>query len=440
MKNIHFKSMKWVVALLLLCCFGPLSISAQPGITSNRNVIFLHGLNEPGSWNDFINRYNPNSGVERRFIGSRGVDYNSDGGLTTVYNDVQPQLIGTGQSSLAICHSLGGIVGRHFDSQPGTFVGGIVTVGSPLDGAPIANSLLNGTALYAINTSTNTMLRGPFATLGFVTGPLFSFGSQIITAAFLPFVVERFFDLDELGGFATINDIRVGGPGIEAEKALTPTATPKISIWGNEESPTHWSIAESKTNKDIPEIADITSTVYEIFFWTHLGVGAANAYNPFGWWNFFASFEWYQGWDWIDNDSERIWNNLIGSDIVATQCYQEPRLFCQLDENCIDIPRLWANCPTVCTPGTVSTCVQVHSNGISDAYIPATSQRGEGSNSWRVRTGSTTSSPVVKIEAFGVNHFEEHDANNGVMQGIFNQVFLASPGSGINPVFQINRR
>lgn len=139
----------------------------------------------------------------------------------------------------------------------------------------------------------------------------------------------------------------------------------------------------------------------------------------------------------VDNDSERIWNNIIGSDLVGTQCYQEARDFCQYDMTTCDdmLPRQWANCQLICTPGIFSNCVQVHSNGLSDAYIPATSQRGEGSNSWRVANGAV-STAVPKIEALGVNHFEEIDPNNLTMRSSFNTVF----SGGIDPVFRIDRR
>jgi hypothetical protein len=231
-----------------------------------------------------------------------------------------------------------------------------------------------------------------------------------------------------------MTDLQVGGSGIEQEKSAAPTTTPKISIWGNENSPTHWNILGTMEKKNVAGIAEATSDFYEIMFWFHMARGSGGWWNPWGWWNLYAAYEWYAGWDWVDNDSERVWNYVIGSSLVGTQCYQETRLYCAPDENCIDIPRNWGRCPIVCTPGTSSTCVQVYSNGQSDAFIPATSQRGDGSNSWRVRTGTIASSPVVKIEAPTVNHQEETDANNAVMQGIFRRVFTGSDGA----VFRID--
>ena len=76
----------------------------------------------------------------------------------------------------------------------------------------------------------------------------------------------------------------------------------------------------------------------------------------------------------------------------------------------------------------------VHNNGISDAFIPAVSQRGDGSRSWKVG-----SQAVPTREALGVNHQEELDAENLVMRGIFRDIFDRTDAS-VDPVFQINRR
>jgi hypothetical protein len=84
-------------------------------------------------------------------------------------------------------------------------------------------------------------------------------------------------------------------------------------------------------------------------------------------------------------------------------------------------------------------CVQVHNNGISDAFIPATSQRGVGSKSWRTGDGQA----ITTIEAPGVNHLEELQANPtaennfGAMRNIFNNNIFSGT---IDPVFRVDRR
>ena len=129
---------------------------------------------------------------------------------------------------------------------------------------------------------------------------------------------------------------------------------------------------------------------------------------------------------------------LIGSDLVATQCYSYTTQFCTYpDDRCDDTPSNWQYCQLICTPGTASTCVQVHSNGISDAFIPATSQRGNGSDSWRV--GSVGGTAVSWKEAMGVNHQEEVDPNTAEMRSVFDDVFSGQASRGSSPPFQINR-
>lgn len=438
MKNRFFTSKAGIIALLLLV-LHPLSMSAQVGINSDRNVIFLHGLGGNSTdWRDFVNRYAIGGGEPRRMT-SNNQFYPTTGSLNTIFAGAPTS--NRGASSLAIGHSLGGVVARNLDrTNPGTFAGGLITVGSPLDGATIANSVLDGRAASGISNGTSTMLRGPYATLAFLWSPLFTIGADAITATFLPSVMNFIIIDQNVANLPTMNDLQVGGNGIELEKAAAPTATPKISIWGNEESPTHWNILGTMQNKNVANIADITADVYGIVSLTHLTIGAFNWWNGFGWWNFFAAFEWYAGYDWLAYRSEPVWNHIIRADLVGTQCYQEERNFCQYDmTTCDDMnPRQWANCQLICNPGIATFCVQVHSNGQSDGWIPATSQRGDGSNSWRVANGAV-SSAVAKREALGVNHFEEIEATNPVMQGIFRDIFDRS-GSDIAPVFQINRR
>jgi hypothetical protein len=72
-----------------------------------------------------------------------------------------------------------------------------------------------------------------------------------------------------------------------------------------------------------------------------------------------------------------------------------------------------------------------HNNGLSDAFIPSVSQRGDGSRSWQIGT-----QPVILREAVGVNHWEETQPQSVEMRAIFNQIFSGS----IDPVFRVDRR
>ena len=311
-----------------------------------------------------------------------------------------------------------------------------------MDGAPIANALVDGRAQAAIVEGISALVSGPYVSLS-ATGFNASRGIPSFAGAVPGFLnsvdlVDRMgelLDLNNYGGASTINDIKVGGSGIEQDKNASATNTPKISIWGNEYSPIHWNLLSSVTGQNVISIANNISDVYEGYCYTHLTIAYNSPIFGFDAWNFYAAFQWYRGWQWIDNDSERIWNNLIGSDLVAEQCYQYSTVICSYGDDCDDVPRRWRNCPRTCEPVTLTRCVQVHSNGISDAFIPYTSQRGDGSPSWRQGGGN----PVSTIEAMGVNHQEEVQPSSGEMRSAFAQVFSGDPFFNSSPAFQINR-
>ena len=426
MKNIKLNL--WV---MIAACWLPLSILAQPGITSNRNVVLLHGLQETNGWVPFRNFFT-NPGPDRRRMNADAPNFSSSGSLGSVAGGVSSSFFGS--NSLTICHSLGGVVARRLD-KANTPMGGIVTVGSPMDGAPIANAIGDGRAAQAVSDGINTMVRGPLASLGHAHKLITVFGVAI-GAYDLPNLIGAQLNSSKFGGSAIINDIGIGGFGIEQDKNASPTNTPKISIWGNENSPIHWHLMQSEDGENWPNRANNLSILYEVGFFVHIGIAAWNWYNPVGWWSAYAAYEWYGGWQWIDNDSERIWNNLIGSDLVAEQCYTYDTQFCTYpDDRCDDTPSNWQYCQLICTPGIATACVQVHSNGISDAFISATSQRGDGSPSWRQGGGGLVST----IEAMGVNHKEEVQADNAEMRGAFNRVFSGEIQLGSGPSFQINR-
>jgi hypothetical protein len=419
MKNIRF-----FIGILALLSQLPLSIFAQPGITSDRQVTLIHGLGEPEAWIPFRNFF---TGQDNRRMNIARPEYNSLGGL----NAAASQIPFIGSNTVVISHSLGGLIARHINNGSNPMAG-IITVGSPMDGAPIANALEDGRVNNAVSDAANQLTRGPLAQLGYLT-PLLTLAGQVLRVTFLADKISENVNTTKFGGVNMVSDIKVGGSAIEQDKNAAPTNTPKISIWGNENTPVHWNILGSATGQDVAGAANSLSTIYEVGFFANLAVGAVLWYSPVGWWAFYAAYEWYNGWQWISNDSERVWNNLIGSDMVATQCYQYPSLICYYPDTryCENHPGSW-NCLLTCDPITLSSCAQVHSNGQSDAFIPITSQRGDGGTSWRTGSGQI----VKEREAREVNHLEEVDANNNVMRAIFAEIFAG----GIDPNFRIDRR
>ncbi|NJN34962.1 MAG: hypothetical protein HC817_12620 [Saprospiraceae bacterium] len=313
------KNIKILIPFFVATVFLMATINAQVGVTSNRDVVFIHGLNDVNGWDNFSNFL-----TNTRRMNSDEPNHNSQGGFGTLASNIfSPNF---GNQSLVIGHSLGGSIARRLN-RIGRPMGGIITVGSPLEGAPIANALLDGSAANAVQDAIFHLSRGPLADLGFIN-PLITVGGHAVGAVFLPDIIDDALNIDDFGGAVTLNDIKVGGLGTTQDKFATFTPTPKVSIWGNEVSPVHWNLLSSSTQQDVVEIADDLSTFYETSFWVHTGIAAINFWNPAGWWSAFAAHEWHAGWAWIDDDSERIWNNLIGSDLVAQHCWVEEVTYC----------------------------------------------------------------------------------------------------------------
>jgi hypothetical protein len=425
------KNIKIALSVILLILNESVFTFAQPGITSDLNVTWLHGLNGRGQlngWSELLT-------AERRMRGGVG-NVSSQGGIEAIAsNTFNQQRTSFSANSVTIGHSLGGVVARHLDLG-GTPMGGIITIGSPLDGAPIANSILNGGVNFAVSNGINQLERGPWASLlPFPT--MYALVDNIntnVTSPFLATVFNAIANTNTWGGSTTLNDIKEGG--YQSDINANPTNTPKISIWGNETQEGHWEIAKSATGTDVPFISDVMVTVYDVFTATFAGIGAFNWWNPGGWYAFYVSTEWWAGSTWIRYDSERHWNNLIGSDMVVQRCVDLTYTYCTFpDSRCAYTPQNWQYCMTRCNDYTRNVCLNIHNNGLSDAFIPAVSQRGDGSRSWRVG-----SQPIRDIEAMQTNHWEELQPQSAEMLAIFDRIFLATPGSGIEPVFRIDRR
>jgi hypothetical protein len=441
---------KIVLTQLVFYFLIPLSIWGQ------RPVVFLHGLGESAAtWQDF-----ENSLSSSRNMTTTNIDYTSTLGFGNALGSIDRSAFNS--NSLVICHSLGGLMARNINRN--TTMGSIVAIGSPLDGAPIANSVVNGVAENTLVDAGERLLRGPQASLFSIAPPLgaiisisgYEFGPTLLRDAVGANLVT-------FGGGNTAPDVAVGSGIMDAERTEAPTNTPKISVFGSERSPTHWRIANSMLQQlpinisvnnpnnpfeafmvtlnasaglavrqiGVPAIADATSAFYFTMFATNLSASIPLWFSPVGWYKAWCANEWYVGWDWIANDSERQWHNLIGAEGIVTQCFQESVTHCRFSENCDRSGRLEICNELVCSPIFVTRCVQVHSSDQSDGFIPARSQRGENSPSWRNGAG-----PVTTIEARDVNHKEEVNASNGEMNRIFDDIFDGVHGSE----FLVNRR
>jgi pimeloyl-ACP methyl ester carboxylesterase len=419
-----------ILFLLFVTVIGlPLTTTGQ-----DRNVVWVHGFNGTSAdWANFSNQFSSTRRINPNFT---PVTYNSSNGLGTFrngINSVNAGRLGTAptQRSIIVGHSMGGAAARRLDFT--TDVGGIVTVGAPLDGAGIATAVNNGAATAEIENGVNQVARGPISTLSLIVSVLGIRVTDVIEALIangiiasnpLAFTPAAF-------GPASVNDLQLGGGGITTDMNNPPTARPKISVFGNLSSPVHWKMAADalrfsgqsilgQTNVDIPTAASNAEDIYYTFFVVHTGVAVAATvggfFQPWLWWiaaiEYWKANEWHAGYDWL-RDSERIWNVVIAANLpsVQSQCFSYTQFVCSYSNNAnFTNPSCWQ---------PVTRCVSTVLTGQSDGFIAAGSQAGFNSPSW---------AGAALVEAFDVSHFQELDVNNAEMQRRFAQIWNGDHG------------
>jgi pimeloyl-ACP methyl ester carboxylesterase len=113
------KNIKFIFGIVALCWL-PICLTAQVGITSDRSVTFLHGLGEDAQdWQPFVDFFN---GPDNRRMSTSNPSFANSGGLTNITASARVRTT-FGSTSLAICHSLGGLVARRLDRDAGMRAG-----------------------------------------------------------------------------------------------------------------------------------------------------------------------------------------------------------------------------------------------------------------------------------------------------------------------------
>lgn len=318
---------KYKIVLIITILFCTFNISAQ------RNVNWVHGLGgDASSWEYYSQIFNA-----ERNLNSLRTTYNTDNGITnsanlvidsmnTYYGDDldNPNDGANNPRNLGIGHSMGGLMIREADrlrhNQTKKF-GGYITVTSPNYGAPISNSIIDGSVESAAENACNKLADGPLA-------QLFSLPWGIVSNLATNVLCDEFIDNDlvqNLQGTPVTNaDLRVGSPTIDAINYYTDNTNPnipRISIWAEENSPVHWRMFSSLVyNNDMTLVSKVNSArgIYQGFntYNTALGIACAvgGFWNPFCWGRsglyFYRASQWRKGRNWID-DSENIWSSLI---------------------------------------------------------------------------------------------------------------------------------
>lgn len=405
-----------IIFLLLGLTLG-LSLQTR---AQDRNALWIHGYNgDESTWRDFsfktsgLNAFIslPPGYTGYKLSSYRPWTYDTESGANSFISQIIDRNPGVFQNNMiTVAHSFGGVAARHMDRTDATHkLGGIITVGSPLNGAGIASSINSRAFTLFCEDAVLQLSRGLKSTLSIVGAPyiVLGVGAAEIIADILAIV--------KTSPTQSTQEMAIGSNFITDDINASPTSTPKVSIYGNEVSPVHWNFLKSTTGINFPTIMTVWDDASLAAFVIYGTIGMielfVNFLNPSAYLNLWRSYEWLAGHFWIE-DSERMWNVLIGSNIPApVQCNTYTGFVCSYSNNANFMnPSCWQ---------TVTSCYGPQMLGKSDGFIPCSSQIGLGSNSW---------AGVPTIEAFNVNHSNEHDVNNAEMQSKFAAIFNGTYG------------
>lgn len=381
-KNI-FNS--FTVILLLIASFQNKIYSQE------RNVYWLHGFGGSSStWEEmeqyFLNEvdaFTENSSINITYPSKIGVSSASQYLFANLPND---------NNSIAICHSMGGVVARHMDRNYSDQFAGIITVGTPNDGAAISNSLDDGSVDDFTNFACRSLTAGPSSVI-----PGVGVIIRLITPTILCNVLndQIIGDLLQSQNNESARDQAVGSPIME-ELNNGSSGTPIFSIWGEESSPVHWRLISSidsdkQNDTKWVNIADDFRSFYQDMFITYSAVsivsGIFSIFNPklltVAGNSALSAYQWRRGVKWFDN-SEGYWNELIDCASTRTETitvYQSGEVDC----DCLHTTGTpdWVECVNEfcdpyphCSQEPIHYSVEVILNGSSDGFICKDSQIG----------------------------------------------------------------
>jgi hypothetical protein len=308
------------IALLIIFTFSLLNVIAQ-----DRNVAWVHGLDgSASSWQHYNQLFD-----KERNLNSLRTTYNTEKGITNSAKQVIKSMNrrygnnangANNPKNLGIGHSMGGLMLRDADriTANGTKkFGGYITVASPNYGAPISNSLLDGSVEKAAQNACNKILDGPLA-------QVFSLPWGIISNLGTDFLCNILISnklVQNLQGTPVTNeDLKLGSPTIDAINDYD-TNLPRISIWAEENSPVHWRMISSQLYSNDIKFVNMVNRARGIYngFYTYntslaVVTGVLGFLNPLAWGATalyaYRATQWKKGRNWID-DSENIWSSLI---------------------------------------------------------------------------------------------------------------------------------
>lgn len=438
--ELNISTLVIVTSFLVLASFAS-NLHAQ-----DRGSVWVHGLNSKGSdWSKWEQLFTQERRLFDRTYAGQPYTYDTKVGVAETALNVRFSYTPDNRT-IYLGHSMGGVVGREVDvNYPNSF-GGIVTFGSPLDGAKISNSVASGEADGFIANGVNKIAQGPVRQLGIVTYIIWGLVADDVIKSIKDKAIKINITTDK-----GAQDLQEWSTYMNSGIRNAITSTPKIHVYGNEQSPVLWRFATSAQNFTsgsaafndtyYVDFANTAGDVYEAAMWINYGLAAA-----VGWWTFgigaiyyiWVADGWADGKNWWRYDSESGWNSLIGSNSYAYRAINYSTFDyiefnqCMYGGGGYNYGSYTYNRYNDCV--TLATSYYTYYyyspvNGQSDGFIKAPSQTGYNSN-W--------SNNAVSIEALGVNHIEMLD--NDKIQVIMNGIFDGTSNPVSDPFFRTPRR
>lgn len=381
---------------MLLLIFGVIKM----GVAQTRDVVWVHGYGETQShWAN----YNDLFGAERQMT-TNNTEYtlNANEGVAAMANDINNR-VGNNANTILVGHSLGGVAAAEADNG----VRGIITFGAPIDGAHIANAVANGGVENETRHAVREMTAGPKAQFH-VLYVIATVASWKITGEGLGKLIEnevvKKIGLDRYSSDQVFQDLRTTSSYMQGKQFRG--ATPKISVWGNENSPVHYRLASSLASSGTSDTRFVNATavakgVYLGFQRNNEAAGVlaliGGFWNPWGWgasaYAFWTAHEWKRGKDYLTG-SEGSWKWLIGAYRYETTTYQSyEKVVCNDEMGRIAPIDIGENCDEW---RWVTHSYTRLIKEPSDGFIDKGSQVGARTSTWN----------PTQVEALGVNHME----------------------------------
>jgi len=240
-----------------------------------REVIWQHGLNgeeergknKPETKGDFWKDYAVQFERERQ-MNSTFKPVTTKLGVPAMAEELVRETSSvSGPQTIGIGHSMGGLALREIVAETAPeHIGGLITVGSPLSGAQIADGIIRGDASALVGEAARQIGKGPareFLPPGFI---IVTSSIGVFTAERLWKIIEEYIDDILNNDFTpqTVADLSVRGNYMRRARNYSITM-PKISIYGAENSPVQYRLVSSYGRHDdgkIPRKISEAQAVY----------------------------------------------------------------------------------------------------------------------------------------------------------------------------------